>query len=520
LQPQFADAYNNLGVLLAQTDRPLQAEAAFRRATTVRPGYEAAQSNLNLVLKEIKRLSESEASSRRAVAATPDRALPQYKLGLTLMALGRLDDAVVSFRRVLAIEPDNAAAHNQLGTALMRQGQIEPAVAGYLQAISIKPDFAKAMTNLGTACLISKDVEHAMRWNKAALAIEPNQVEANQNMALILLGMGRGDEAQRYLDCASARQTVYIEYAVNPTRAVLLLWTKKKGNIPTIELLFPATINTRVNWVIESADDDQTDRLPDYDLVFNAMGDPDLIGDSSGPVSRFAAACTRPLLNHPDKVTRTARHNLPALLDGIDNIVVPAVWRFASSTDWDKSVADQLPLLIRPVESHGGTGLELARTSTELARCIASQSGPVFVCRFVDFASADSWFRKYRMIFVDRKPYPYHLAISQKWLVHYATAAMESNPWKLEEEKVFLQDPEAALGPAGMRAIETIAARIDLDYSGIDFSVMEDKRILVFEANPMMLVHTETIGGPIEHKNRYVFKIQEQFERMLQRLGR
>ncbi len=520
LQPQFADAHNNLGVLLAQTDRPLQAEVAFRRATTLRPGYEAAQSNLDLVLKEIKRLSETEASRRRAVEAAPDRAVPQAKLGLTLMALGRLDDAVESFKRVLALEPHNADVHNYLGTALMRQGQIEPAVASYLQAISVKPDFAKAMTNLGTACLINKDVEQAMTWNNAALAIEPSQVGANQNMALILLGMGRGDEAQRHLDRASARQTVYIEYAVKPTRTVLLLWTKKTGNIPTIELLLPATINTRVNWVIESADDDQTDRLPDYDLVFNAMGDPDVIGDSFGPVSRFAAACTRPLLNHPDKVTRTARHNLPALLHGIDNIVVPAVWRFANRTDWDESVVDQLPLLIRPVESHGGAGLELARTPAELARCRASQSGPVFVCRFVDFASADSWFRKYRMIFVDRLPYPYHLAISPNWLVHYATAAMESNPWKLAEEKVFLQDPEAALGPAGMRAIEAIAARIDLDYSGIDFSVMEDKRILVFEANPMMLVHPETIGGPLEHKNRCVFKIQAQFEQMLQQLGR
>jgi Flp pilus assembly protein TadD len=521
LQPEFADAYNNLGVLLAQTDRPLQAEAAFRRATTLKPGYEAAQSNLDLVVKEIQRLSVTEASCRRAVEATPERAASHYKLGLTLMALGKLDDAVVSFKRVLAIEPDNADAHNHLGTALMRQGQIEPAVACYLQAVSVKPDFAKAMTNLGTACLIKKDVDQAMTWNKAALAIEPSQLEANQNMALILRGMGRGEEAQRHLDRASPRQTMYVEYAVNPTRTVLLLWTKKTGNIPTIELLLPATINTRVNWVIESADDDQTDRLPDYDLVFNAMGDPDLIGDSFGPVSRFAAACAKPLLNHPDRVTRTARHNLPALLEGIDNIVVPAVWRFAASSDWEESIADQLPLLIRPVESHGGAGLKLARTLAELARCRASQSGPVFVCPFVDFASADSWFRKYRMIFVDRKPYPYHLAISPTWLVHYATAEMEPNPWKLEEEKVFLQDPEAALGHVGMRAIEAIAARIDLDYSGIDFSVMEDKRILVFEANPMMLVHPETIGGPIEHKNPYVFKIQEQFEQMLQRrLGR
>src|SRR5208282_3727701 len=101
---------------------------------------------------------------------------------------------------------------------------------------------------------------------------------------------------------------------------------------------------------------------------------------------------------------------------------VPAVWRFADSTDWDEAIVDQLPLLIRPVHTQGGIGLVLARTATELAQCRAMQTGPVYVSHFIDFRSADSWFRKYRMIFIDRKPYPYHLAISQNWMVHYYTA--------------------------------------------------------------------------------------------------
>jgi hypothetical protein len=78
-----------------------------------------------------------------------------------------------------------------------------------------------------------------------------------------------------------------------------------------------------VNWQIESGRDDLTDDLPDYDLVFNAMGDPDQIGDALLPQTRFIENCAKPLLNHPDKVARTARHQLPALLDGMANIVVP-----------------------------------------------------------------------------------------------------------------------------------------------------------------------------------------------------
>ena len=518
LRPDFADAHNNLGGILKDTGRLAEAEATFRRVLTLIPNHEAARMNLDVVLREIDRLSKAEAACRRAIELEPACAARHHKLGLTLMSLGKLDEAAVSFSKVLSIEPLRAEAHYNLGLVLMRKGQLDDAIACHLQAISIKPDFAKAMAHLGAAYFLKKDSELAMTWSEAALAIEPEQVEANQNVASLLLERGNRNEANRCLDRARRKQSVDIEYAADPLRTVLLLWTKNKGNVPTIEFLFPTTINNRVNWAIESAHDDQTDNLPDHDLVFNAMGDPDLIGDSSGPVSRFAESCDKPLLNHPAKVARTARNHLPALLDGLGNVIVPPVWRFPNRDDWDESVVDCLPLLIRPVDSHGGAGLELARTVNELAQYRASQSSPVYVCRFIDFRSADSWFRKYRIIFIDREPYPCHLAISQNWMVHYYTADMESHPWKLEEEKAFLRDPEAVLGPVNMEAMRFIGARMDLEYSGIDFSIMQDGRILVFEANPTMLVHPESIGGPVEHKNEYVFRIQSRFESMLKRL--
>jgi Flp pilus assembly protein TadD len=519
LAPDFADAHNNLGGVLKDTGRLADADAAFRRALSLRADHEAARINRDFVRREITRLSEAETIRRRSVELHPASATSRYRLGLTLLELGKLDEAVASLKGVLSIEPRRAEVHRHLGLALMRKGQVDDAIPCFMEAIAIKPDFAKAMANLGAAYFLKEDPRQAAVWNEAALAIEPQQVEANRNMASILLERGDRDGAKRHLDRAHRKQSVDIEYATDPVRTVLVLWTRKTGNVPTIEFLFPTTINNRVNWVIESAEDDQADNLPEHDLVFNAMGDPDLIGDSLGPVSRFTESCERPLLNHPAKVARTARNHLPVLLDGLDAVFVPPVWRFADPADWEESIVDQLPLLIRPVDSHGGAGLELARTAAELARCRASRSGPAYVCRYVDFRSADSWFRKYRIIFVDREPYPCHLAISQNWMVHYQTADMESHPWKLEEEKAFLRDPEAVLGSANMEAIRSIGARMDLEYSGIDFSIMRDGRILVFEANPTMLVHPESIGGPVEHKNEYVFRIQERFEQMLKRFG-
>jgi Flp pilus assembly protein TadD len=518
LQPDHVDAHNNLGVVFMDTKRLQEAERAFRHVLILKPDHEQARRSLDFVLKEIKRLSDTEATRRRAIGLEPDCAMSHYRLGLTLLQLGKWDEAVGCFQQVLAIEPNNADAHNNLGVAFMRQMRIDESVECFLQANAIAPGFAEIMANLGAAYIRKGELLLAEQWSKAALAIEPQQVQANQNMAQLLSETGHGEEAKRHLEQASSGQAIRIEYGTNAKRTVLLLWTKRAGNVPSIEFLLPTTVNTRVNWEIESARDDQTENLPDHDLVFNAMGDPDLIGDAVGPLNRFAADCTKPLLNRPDKVARTARNNLPALFGGIDNIVVPAVWRFAQGNEWDESVVDQLPLIIRPVDSHGGTGLELARTAAELAHFRSLQRSPVYVTRLVDFRSADSWFRKYRVIYVDRKPYPYHLAIAKHWIVHYLSAEMEPWPWKLEEEKEFLQHPEAVLGRSAMEAIEAIGARMDLEYAGIDFSITADRRILVFETNPTMWIHAESTSGAVGHKNEYVFRIQDYFEQMLKRI--
>ncbi len=117
-------------------------------------------------------------------------------------------------------------------------------------------------------------------------------------------------------------------------------------------------------------------------------------------------------------------------------------------------------------------------------------------------------------IFVDREPFAYHLAISSQWMVHYFSAEMTAAPWKIDEERRFLEDSRAALGERAMNAIAAIGRRLDLDYAGIDYTVLADGRVLVFEANATMLVHRETNDGVLAHKNVFVQRIVDAFERL------
>ena len=156
-----------------------------------------------------------------------------------------------------------------------------------------------------------------------------------------------------------------------------------------------------------------------------------------------------------------------------------------------------------------------SRAPPSLDRTVAKSNEPAYISAFCDFRSADGWCRKYRVIFIDREPLPYHLAISPHWLVHYATAGMEAHAWKLDEERRFLESPQAVLGAAAWAAVAAIGERLDLDYAGVDFSLLPDGRILVFEANPVMFVHPEDRDSILAFKAPYVARILDAFEAML-----
>ena len=509
---------NNIGNIYFDKGQFERALDCYRQAIAAQADYAEAYNNLGNTLRKLGKPQESADAFNAAIRIMPDYAVAHLNLGNLLMDGDLIQEAARHYESAIVSAPEMAEAHFRLGVARNRQNDLESASACFAQAIACRADYVEAVYNLGVVNGLLALPAEAERCYRQVLELAPNHVDAHINLSAILMDDGREQEAKRHIDLAYSQKNLFERYSPTADKTVLILFDAGKGNI-NLTHLFNDKANNLIDWMIEYAPPDQLEKLPHYDLVFNAMGDPDVIGNATGPVTRFLEVCTRPLLNHPDKVARTARNRLPALLDGIEQLLIPAVWRFADSRDWDESVMAQLPLLIRPVHTHGGVGMVLANTADAVARYRAQQSGPVYVSRYIDYRSSDTWFRKYRMIFIDREPFPYHLAISQNWMVHYYTAEMTACPWKLEEERMFLEHPEKVLGQAGMNAIRLIGTRMDLDYAGVDFSILADGRILVFEANPTMLVHPEKPQGTLGHKNAYVRRIFDAFEGLLKRVN-
>jgi len=302
---------------------------------------------------------------------------------------------------------------------------------------------------------------------------------------------------------------------------VLVLANAGLGNMP-LGALLPAQTHSRITWHVEFATDSQARQLPPYDVALNAIADADVITDSARRIAPLHAR--RPVLNPPDAVARTRRDRMPALLAGLPDVAVPAVLRLTREDIRDGDYVARLaaagiacPVLVRPIVAHGGTGMVRVDTPDVLAALRPDEADAYYFTAFHDFRGADGFYRKYRVIFVDRVPYAYHLAISPHWMVHYFSADMLAAPWKRAEERAFLEDKATVLGANAMAAITTIGQRLDLDFAGIDFSMLPDGRVLVFEANATMLVHLNDSPVDFPYKHVAVPAIVTAFGAMLAR---
>ena len=520
LLPHPAPAHALLGRTLLAAGRAGEAVEAYRMAAALDPARLDVFAGLALALVSDGKLKTGLEVADAVLELAPDLAEARYARGRALLLLRQPELAAEAFARGLALAPEDSRLHLGLGDAFAELELHGEAIACLTAAAELDPGSKWAHANLATMLYRSGDLEGAERHCRLALAIDPELAIAHQNLAGVLADRGERAGARRHRDIAFGLRNLNIERAADARAKVLILSTCDSGNIPYRHLL-PADRYTRIEWFIEYARPGQAGELPPHDVVFNIIGDPDFSGPTDAAAAVFVQSCGQRVLNLPGRIGATRRDRLPALLRGIEELVVPRAARLDPSVAegcdleaWTAALGLDLPLLVRPIGSHGGRGLMLVRTAAELKA--VDGSGGLYATEFCDFRSpADGRFRKYRAIFVDRHPYPYHLAIADEWLVHYETSGTRSDPERLREELAFLQDPRASLGADAWACIAEIGRRLDLDYAGVDFGILPDGRIVVFEANATMLAHPETEAALI-HKNPYVERITSAFQAMVE----
>lgn len=232
--------------------------------------------------------------------------------------------------------------------------------------------------------------------------------------------------------------------------------------------------------------------------IINYMADPDIYGPVLRKADSLVQRVGKPAFNAPAAVLRTGRDQVSAGLAGLPGVRMPRTIRTpapdrASLIETIAREGLAFPLLIRPAGAHGGIGMIKVDRPEDLATAkIRLDDGPLYITEFIDFADADGFYRKARLVVVGQEVFLRHLLIGEGWLLHADRRA----PNTQDEERAFLAAFAEVTRPAILPAVTAIAEALALDYFGIDCSIRPDGSLLVFEANACMNVLHNSARSP------------------------
>jgi glutathione synthase/RimK-type ligase-like ATP-grasp enzyme len=305
-------------------------------------------------------------------------------------------------------------------------------------------------------------------------------------MARVLTELGDDAAEQHWRKGFTGHAIVTRRYRGTGTGVpLLLLVSARGGNIPTRHWIDDRQFAVTA---IQTEFHDAAQTLPPHVLAVNAIGDADRCGTALSQADTLLAGSSAPLINAPARVRATDRAGNSRRLASIPGVIAPRIFEMPRQTIL---TADDLsfPLLLRAPGFHTGRHFQYVANRDALAKTVAALPGAdLLVIEYLDTRGQDGTFRKYRAMCIGGVLYPWHLAISADWKVHYFTAAMAASAAYREEERCFLDDMPAVLGHRAMSALGAISAVLDLDYGGVDFALTRDGSVLVFEANATMAI--------------------------------
>ncbi|MGA7809792.1 ATP-grasp domain-containing protein [Bradyrhizobium sp.] len=302
--------------------------------------------------------------------------------------------------------------------------------------------------------------------------------------------------------------------------------TDMGSNTPIEFLLQESGIELMILYVIGEAD--LPALLPEHDIAIVIASDSDDCRDALRKIDAVAARWPRPLLNPPKRVGNLDRDKLHRLLRDIDGLTMPATFgatreqltRASRSAGTLAETAGELvfPIIVRPRGSHAGVGLARIDAGEALQRYLAGrEEQEFFVSPFIDYASDDGLFRKYRVAFVDGRPYACHMAIADRWDIWYLNAGMSHSASKRLEEETFMRTFDIGFARRHHTVLAAMAARVGLDYFLVDCAECKDGSLLVFEADNTAVVHNMDPPDIFPYKPPQMKKIFDAFAAMLER---
>jgi tetratricopeptide (TPR) repeat protein len=532
--------------------------------------YAVRQLRIGLEYYTAGRIDEAIAAYQQGLAAVkrespervPDETVSELhaNLGNACMLRGDLEFAAENYKAALRLAPHLTFCWCNLGNAHVKTGKPHEAITLYLQALKINPGHWPSRTNLVHALMATQqyplakqllmelleerpqdgalhnqlgklyfelnELEAAMECFRQAVVFNPRDADSIYWIGGIKQQLGEIEAAEAaYAEAARIQPLISRPAAKFPADfRVLALFAAFAGNLPSGYLFQDAAYDTDTLALFASSELDVERLRQNVQVLVNLISDADQADELLPLAGNLADRFGKPTINDPRKIQRTTRDAVAALLEGIPDCRIPKILRQQAGTDLAAATlqaALSFPptILVRPVGTHGGDDFEKVDDAADQLAAVLAQRPETdrYFIEYIDYRSADGYFRKYRFIFVEEQILPYHLAIADGWKVHRDSTDMVNHRWMQQEEEAFLNNPAAVFDSGHYRILGEIRQRIGLEYFGIDCGLDRSGNLVVFEVNASMLVHNQNQDFP--YKTPFVQRIKAAFDEMLRKFA-
>ena len=357
-----------------------------------------------------------------------------------------------------------------------------------------------------------------------------NEDDANQwmNLSTVMFCLGQRDLGLTIQAQALAMQRTYLLAASRQPAKLRLLMLVAPGDL---------SANTPLDCLLENSDIDlvfhyvsagtpvTVTGLPEHDAVMVALGESD---ENRALLSMLKAALSswpKPVINAPQHIPATGRNMASRLLRDAPGVLMPPTQRvprqiLSAIATGNIRLADLFkdygfPIILRPVDSHGGHGLDRVERYEDVAAYLSRVDGAeFFLSRFVDYSGEDGSFRKMRVALIDGKPFACHMGVSSHWMIHYVNAGMYEDASKRAQEADFMANFDD-FAQRHSSALDAIVQRTKLDCLCLDCAEMPDGRLLVFEIGHAMVVHAMDPEALFPFKQVHMGKVKNAFREFL-----
>jgi TolB-like protein/Tfp pilus assembly protein PilF len=214
LDDHLAEAHASLGLVKFYYEWDWNgAEAEFKKALELNPGYAQAHQYYADFVKSFGRFDEALGEMKKALTLDPLSYSINTGIGHVLYLSRQYDLAIDQYRKVVESDPSFVPARLWFGRPYLQKGMFKEAIEQVEEAVKLSHETTVSLATLAQAFAAAGRIADAKKLLDKLLTRGTEQYVPSYWIALVYTSMGNKDEAMKYLERAFLERSSWLVWA-------------------------------------------------------------------------------------------------------------------------------------------------------------------------------------------------------------------------------------------------------------------------------------------------------------------